>query len=120
MSKGRKKGYKCSKETKEKMRQARLGVSSCTPSGENHYKWKGDNGGYDAMHKWVQKWKGRPNKCEVCGTEKEKYYDWANIDHKYRRVLEDYIRMCRVCHKRYDYGNHLSNIGSRGGSIKNK
>ena len=61
--------------------------------------------GYRAVHLWVQKWKGIPKKCESCGTEKAKKYEWANIDHKYCRVLEDYIRMCTSCHRKYDYNN---------------
>lgn len=40
--------------------------------------------------------------CSVCGTIESKRYDWANIDHTYKRILEDYIRMCRKCHFSYD------------------
>ena len=69
---------------------------------EKNSQWKGNEAGEDAMHKWVYRWKGRPNICEVCGTTNKKFYDWANIDHTYRRVLEDYIRMCRSCHRKYD------------------
>lgn len=88
--------------------------------GSNHPLWKGDGASYISIHTWVAKWKGKPSKCEVCGVENKKQYHWANIDHKYKRVLDDYIRMCVPCHRNYDYKNHLSNIGSRGGSIKNK
>lgn len=70
------------------------------------YRWKGDNAGVVAMHRWVEKWKGTPKKCEVCGTEKKGMYDWANVDHSYKRVLEDYIRMCRSCHRNYDIKNN--------------
>lgn len=70
--------------------------------GIKNWQWKGDNGSYGAIHNWVRKWKGRPNHCEVCGTTERRMYHWANIDHKYRRVLEDYISMCEPCHVRYD------------------
>ena len=43
----------------------------------------------------------------MCGTETAKKFEWANIDHKYRRVLEDFIRMCTSCHRKYDYENNL-------------
>lgn len=64
----------------------------------------GGNGqaGYRAIHLWVEIWKGKPSKCESCGTESAKRFEWANIDHKYRRVLDDYIRMCTKCHRKYD------------------
>lgn len=73
-----------------------------TNSGKNHYNWKGDNVGYFAVHAWIYKWKGTPKKCENCGSTTKKKYEWANIDHKYRRILEDYIRMCTPCHHAYD------------------
>ena len=72
--------------------------------GDKHWKWKGDKVGYDGIHDWVRLRKGTPRKCEKCGTEKAKIYDWANIDHKYRRVLEDYIRLCKSCHITFDLG----------------
>lgn len=116
-SKGRYiKGIKKPKEFEE-YRLKRLREET---GGENNYNWKGDRVGNTAVHTWVKKWKGVPTKCEVCGTTKAKKFEWANIDHRYRRVLDDYTRMCTKCHRNYDYGNHLCNIGSRGGSVKNK
>jgi hypothetical protein len=47
---------------------------------------------------------GKPKKCDHCGTtDTEKHYDWANVDHKYRRRREDFKRLCRSCHLRYDW-----------------
>jgi hypothetical protein len=71
--------------------------------------WKGDNVGYSGIHKWVIKWKGKPKMCEKCGrTDLEGHnFHWANIDHKYRRVLDDYIRLCVQCHTDYDKDNNL-------------
>lgn len=102
------------------MRKLRTLQHRINQSGDKNGQWKGDNAGYYCMHTWVIRWKGKPNKCEVCGKTKAKKFEWANIDHKYHRILEEYIRMCTSCHRRYDYNNHLSNIGSKGGSIKNK
>lgn len=64
--------------------------------------WKGNEAGLTSKHDFVSKWKGKPKKCENCGTESAKKYEWANVDHKYRRVLDDYIRMCTSCHRNYD------------------
>ena len=71
-------------------------------SGNKNHNWKGNSAGIIAIHLWISRWKGRPKKCENCGTESAKKYEWTNIDHKYRRVLKDYIRMCTPCHRNYD------------------
>ncbi len=63
---------------------------------------KGENSCKEATHLWVAKWKGRPKICEMCGDSSRKFYDWANIDHCYKRILDDYLRMCRTCHRKYD------------------
>lgn len=74
---------------------------------EKNPQWKGNDAGYIAIHTWVRKWKGKHIKCEICGVTTCKKFEWANIDHTYRRVLEDYISMCCSCHKKYDYKNNL-------------
>lgn len=68
---------------------------------EKHYRWKGDKVGYHALHHWINKKLGHPLVCEHCG-QSGKRLEWANIDHKYRRVLEDWIRLCKSCHCKYD------------------
>ncbi len=70
--------------------------------GTKNYGWKGKKIEYATLHQWVRRWKGKPNKCDSCGTTKAKKFEWANVDHKYRRVLEDYLRMCTTCHRAYD------------------
>jgi len=75
-------------------------------TGDRNKSWKGDFASYDAMHKWVKRQKGKPKKCEVCGSIKKKKYEWANIDHSYKRNVDDYIRMCTSCHRRYDIENN--------------
>jgi hypothetical protein len=71
---------------------------------EKHCSWLGDDVGYGGLHQWVIRKKGKPKKCEQCGKTKgsSKSFHWSNIDHKYRRNLEDYVRLCASCHKKYD------------------
>ena len=83
------------------------------PTNEAHPNWKADNVSYSALHMWVVRNRGRPQHCEHCGTTEKKMYHWANIDHCYRRNLNDYIRLCCSCHKRHDYAKGLSKIGGR-------
>ncbi len=87
-------GRKHSEETKNKLR------------GENSVFWKGEDAGYGAMHDWVRKEKGVPQKCDLCGTIEKRRYHWANKNHKYRRILSDYFRACVPCHKKYDKKNN--------------
>jgi hypothetical protein len=76
---------------------------------EKHPNWKGEFVSYSVLHIWVRKYKGTPTICTKCGkTElKGKQIHWANVDHKYRRVLDDYIRLCTKCHYEYDIENGL-------------
>ena len=89
-------GKKHSKETLKKL------------SGKNAHKWAGNNVGYHGIHLWVNKWKGKPTTCEGCGKPglTGQRIHWANVDHKYRRILDDYIRLCVKCHKEYDKINN--------------
>ena len=77
-------------------------------SGENHQNWKGDKAKYKAIHIWVNSYKGRAEICEYCGKSvNETRIEWANIDHKYRRKLEEYISLCCKCHLDYDKLNGI-------------
>ncbi len=76
---------------------------------ENSANWKGDDVGYTGIHAWVRKHRGAPTKCEYCGKDglAEHKIHWANTDHKWKRNLDDYIRLCRKCHFDYDLKNNL-------------
>ncbi len=67
--------------------------------GEKNLNWKKDTVGKRAVHRWIARQKGKPKICKVCG---KIALDWANKDHKYKRNLDDYISLCRKCHKKYD------------------
>lgn len=107
-SQGFQKGHKInngrirSTQTKEKISQNHADFN-----GEKSGMWKGDNAGRNAIHKWLTKEFGKPSVCEDCGkigkNNKGNWtVHWSNVDHKYRRVREDYKGRCPKCHKKYD------------------
>src|SRR5438128_11421542 len=117
-----KKGYKMSEQSKEKMRIAKKRVipwnkgKKCPKLNEEHKKkiglavaatknpkWKGDKVGYFGLHLWVNRKLGRPSLCESCKTKKAKKFEWANKSGEYKRDLEDWLRLCTSCHRKYDY-----------------
>lgn len=71
-------------------------------SGKNNYNWRGDDAKYIAKHAWIYRQKGKPQLCEFCG-EGDKRIEWANRDHEYSRLTEDYLSLCVSCHREYDY-----------------
>jgi hypothetical protein len=100
-----KKGIIFSEEHKKKLSIKRKSLNII---GNKVWNWKGDNVNYRDLHNWVNRWKGRPIKCEQYGKEgKGREIHWANIDHNYRRVLDDYIALCYKCHGHYDKINKL-------------
>lgn len=70
--------------------------------GENALHWAGDNIGYYGLHAWIRKELGKPSICNHCTSTTEKRYEWANISGEYNRNLDDWIRLCRKCHIKYD------------------
>jgi hypothetical protein len=70
--------------------------------GEKNHQWKGSGCGYSALHFRVERIRGKPQKCEDCGTaDPSRTYDWANISGKYLGV-DDFKRLCRSCHWKMD------------------
>lgn len=100
-------GKKFSMATRRKIAESKR-KNPTVMIGAEHPLWVGDRVGYFALHSWVQRWKGRPCECEHCGAKSDECrLHWANIDHKYRRVLEDFIGLCASCHKKFDLAkNH--------------
>ena len=68
--------------------------------------WKGEEVGYFGIHNWLSKNYGRPGECVYCGCKNNKegrsIIEWASIDGKHYRKLEQYIPLCRACHTIYD------------------
>lgn len=69
--------------------------------GSANHMWKGDGASKCALHRRLYSRYGKPKKCEVCGTESAKNYDYANLSGEYE-ALSDYIPMCRSCHWKFD------------------
>ena len=82
--------------------------------GVKSYNWKGNNASYCTIHCWLKRWKIKSNHCENPNCIyprkdrrgnlmiKPSRLEWANVDHKYKRKLEDYILLCTPCHRNYD------------------
>lgn len=94
----------CSHSCQLKGNKLRVGLTpvNAFKKGENvgadNHKWQGDNVGYFALHDWVARQLGRPKKCENCGATKHKKFEWANLSGKYRRDINDWVRLCKMCH----------------------
>ena len=109
MAKYAKKGYKQTKEHKEKQIKAQLGrkVSEETRRkigkanwGEKNGRWKGNKAKYKALHIWVKRRKPKPKFCIDCGIKPP--HDLANISGKYKRDVDDYEWLYHRCHMRKD------------------
>lgn len=87
-------GRKCS--WGDNIAKSKIGKKRPDMSGSKHWEWKGEKASYRSIHHWVERYKTKPKICPACGEEKR--IEWANIDHKYRRVLSDYIPLCHRCH----------------------
>jgi hypothetical protein len=68
--------------------------------GSKHYNWKGAKVSYKALHAWIRRHKGSPEKCFFCGGRDR--LEWANISGEYKRDLTDYLSCCRDCHIKFD------------------
>ena len=76
------------------------------PTGPANPLWKEEGATYGAIHVWARRWMHLTGTCQTCGrmgirTER------SNIDHRYRRVREDWTELCRSCHFRHDIAKGL-------------
>lgn len=60
---------------------------------------------YFSVHCWIKRVAGKPNFCEHCKAT-EGTFDWSNKSGEYLRNLNDWQRLCRGCHIRYDIKYH--------------
>ena len=113
-----KKGHIVSEETRRKISKTKIGIARPDLQNEKNGNWKGDKVGYFALHKWIQRKLGKPQKCEnpSCFYPRpykdrhehgklmfsSKKYEWANVSGEYKRDFSDWIRLCVSCHVAYD------------------
>jgi hypothetical protein len=125
--KGNRRGVRLSKEVKLKMSISHIGNKhtpdtckkmSLSKADEKHPGWLGENARYGAKHQWIHRKLGKPKYCEICKRTDKKMYHWANKDHKYSRKVGDYMRLCVLCHRKYDTKNN-GYVKKRRGRNKN-
>ncbi len=94
--------------TKQKIRETNIRIGRKPPTNYGNFK-EGIFGKsrYISIHAWVVREKGKPTTCEQCGKEGLTGHkiQWANKDHKYARNIDDYMRLCGICHRKYDREN---------------
>jgi hypothetical protein len=100
------KHWKLTEETKKRQSKAKKGFIPVNgfKTNEKHWNWKGEKVSYSSLHHWINKKLGHPGTCEFCGVTGlwGKKIHWANKDHKYKRILSDWLRLCAKCHIKYD------------------
>ena len=72
---------------------------------ENSAKQAKPRVGYKWIHRIINKKLGKAYRCDMpkC-SGKSGYFEWANLDHKHKLNIKDWMMMCRSCHRAYDYG----------------
>ena len=94
------KGYKV-QTILQRYLPARRSQAKRDQRGPRNHMWKGNAAGYQALHLRVDALRGKPAKCERCGTTEPVRYEWANLTGHYYDP-NDYQRMCVSCHRQYD------------------
>lgn len=77
-------------------------ISEAVPKGDKHRSWRGGEVKRPALHEWITKQLGRPQSCQFCGCTNAKRFEWANKTGQYLRDLNDWLRLCTSCHRKYD------------------
>jgi hypothetical protein len=81
-------GKKLSEESRKKISEAHTGMKKPWTTkrnlennpamiGENHYLWKGDKVGYEALHHWVKRHMKKPAECVYCGEDEKRIVNEA-------------------------------------------
>ena len=76
-------------------------------SGKEAPRWKGENAGKSSKHKWLDIHYGKPDKCENPYCEgRSGVFEWClKTGRKYTHNRKDYLRLCRSCHRKYDWSD---------------
>lgn len=64
---------------------------------------------HSSIHAWLRHRHGAASECEHCNN-KDKKYEYA-LKHgcEYKKDRNNYLMLCRSCHRKYDYQNRLPN-----------
>lgn len=99
------KGYKHTKETREKMRKLAYERNNeprlaAIPKGERHWRWS-EKPSRSAIHKRINRSQGKARNfpCIDCG---ERACDWSSETEEYSTNPEEYKPRCRMCHLKKD------------------
>lgn len=71
--------------------------------GTGHPHWKGSEASYAALHNRVYRARGKASCCGQCGTG-EGPYEWAMRHGTDGTDVNEYVSLCRPCHRLYDLG----------------
>lgn len=100
----KRKSYRHSNETKEKIRIALTGKRRpdvrLARLNDKNPMWKGNDVGLTGLHVWVKSRLIKPALCQCCLSSPP--YDLANISQEYKRNLSDWEWLCRRCHMKKD------------------
>ena len=109
--KDQKRGKYCSVPCQRKFHSGDKSIYWCRRlKGEDNPNWKGDKVGYIGLHTWVKNQLGKPNVCTHCHSTIKKRYEWANKSGKYERNIDDWLRLCTSCHRKYDYERRITYV----------
>lgn len=66
---------------------------------------------YRIVHTWLNKHHGKANKCECgnCSNKTERYEYALKRGYKHDRKRDNYLMLCRSCHRRYDLTKEQKN-----------
>ena len=106
-------GKRPNEETKRKISEAHKCIKM--KSGIESSNWRGGliaRNDYNGIHLWIESEKGKAKnyKCVDCN---KPACDWSNIDHKYKKNLNDYMSRCRSCHCKWDKINNNTHRGPK-------
>jgi len=84
--------------------QKRYWESMQNRKGEDTPRWKGESASKGAKHRYLHEHYGHPTHCSNPGCEgKSTIYEWClKTGRNYSHDPDDYLWLCRSCHRRYD------------------
>jgi len=86
--------------------QGELNRLASLPKGKSHWRWS-KTPTVSAIHRWLNRWYGRANKCENNkhdNSKPVKKFDYALIKGKpYAKNRKHFKMLCRACHIKYDW-----------------